>query len=81
MAFELLCVNLQIFSGFGFGIYFVSMFKIDKPKIVSQSQSQKLRTLFSLKSHCPLTNHLPPQPPARKVSKRQDRAILPKKSS
>ena len=48
---------------------------IDKPKVVSRSQSQKLTTWFSLKSKCP-THH--PHPPTGKVSKKQDRAILPK---
>ena len=45
---------------------------IDKPKVVSRSQSQKLMTWFSLKSQCPTT------PTPGKVSKKQDRAILPK---
>ena len=48
---------------------------IDKPKVVSRSQSQKLTTWFSLKSQCPTT---PTPPPPGKVSKKQDRAILPK---
>ena len=44
---------------------------IDKPKVVSRSQSQKLTTWSSLKSQCPTT-----PPPPGKVSKKKDRAIL-----
>ena len=53
-----------------------SKYYIDKPKVVSQSQSQMLTTWFSLKLQCPTTP--PSPPPPRKVSKKQDRAILPK---
>ena len=47
--------------------------RIDKPKVFSRSRSQKLTTLFSLKSQCPTTTPTPV-----KVSKKQDTAIDPK---
>ena len=41
----------------------LSQTHFDKPKVVSQSQSQKLTTWFSLKSQCPTTP--PPTPPGK----------------
>ena len=35
---------------------------IDKPKVVSRSQSQKMTTWFSLKLQCPTTPIYPPPP-------------------
>ena len=49
--------------------------KIDKPKVVSQSQKSKADALFAIKSQCSTTT---PTPTPGKVSKKQDRAILPK---
>ena len=52
------------------GAYCIPMLVIiiDKPKVVSRSQSQKLTTWFSLKSQCP-TTHPPPPPPPRESFK------------
>ena len=70
--FSLLYLALIVFFH---GLILPSLyFCIDKPKVVSRSQSQKLTTWFSLESQCPTT----PTPTPEKVSKKQDRAILPK---
>ena len=53
----------------------IPIFEIDKPKVVSRFQSQKLTTWFTLKLQCTTT---PYQPPPWKTSKKQDIAILPK---
>ena len=55
-------------------IYLVIFNHIDKPKVISQSQKSKADDFIFIK--ITMSNH--PHPPPGKVSKKQDRAILPK---